>query len=342
MHAVSKIIVIILILMIVVAIASLFWIFSSGLFSSVTQTGTSSISHITEVMSSCMRIESLYQNKIYLRNCGQGLITNDSLNIYIDDVPFSFNMTPSSINANELATIAMPVWGISIGSHNLRITNPNTELIKTVESILPDSCVLSLDFDEGSGTIAHDSSVYHNDGILLPVGSEPLWVQGKFGKALNFDGLNDIVYVQNGGGLNITNTITLEAWVYAKKAQEQYVINKGDYRLGFNSWPNLNFYFVNSSYLDEDYIISLSSQPINKWLHIAATYNRYENKIRLYADGELKKEEGGITGSPIATANNNLNISSFAGQYFFNGTIDSIRIFNKALTPDETVILRIK
>lgn len=220
MKSVSTIIAIVLIMIILVALVSLFWLFASNLFTSMTQTGTASTTHMTESMSSCMKIESSVQNKIYLRNCGHGLITNNSLNIYLDDDPFGFNMTPSSINDGEIAIIALPIWGISIGSHRLKITNPKTELIKIAEASLPTSCVLALDFDEGSGTTTHDSSGNGNDGTLYN-GTEvcsggycPTWLDGKFGKALQFDGIGDYVEVGNKPSLNFgLGNFTMEAWV---------------------------------------------------------------------------------------------------------------------------------
>ncbi len=63
------------------------------------------------------------------------------------------------------------------------------------------------------------------------------------------------------------------------------------------------------------------------WNHITQTYNSSEQK--LYVNGELKTSQA-LTGS-ISTNTNNLLI----GDYLFNGTIDEVRIYNRALSPDE-------
>ena len=47
------------------------------------------------------------------------------------------------------------------------------------------SLVLYLSFDEGKGGNAADSSVHGHDGELI---KNPTWVDGQFGKALEFDG----------------------------------------------------------------------------------------------------------------------------------------------------------
>ena len=47
-------------------------------------------------------------------------------------------------------------------------------------------------FDEGSGTIAKDSSGNGSDGQLT---NDPKWVQGRFGMALSFDEKDDYLKV---------------------------------------------------------------------------------------------------------------------------------------------------
>jgi hypothetical protein len=194
-------------------------------------------------------------------------------------------MTPSSINLGELATIAMPIWGLSIGTHTLRMTNPNTELTKTVESSLPSSCVLSLDFDEGSGNIAYDKSLYHNDGTLY---GDTNWTAGKYGYGLKFDGDNDFVDVGGDSSLNITGDITLSAWINGNQitgSGNEYIISKMSplsseysYLLNiYNSQPV--FSFQNQTAWDTIY----SNTPLqnNTWYHMIGAYNKTHMLIYL-------------------------------------------------------------
>ena len=53
-------------------------------------------------------------------------------------------------------------------------------------------------FDEGKGEVTKDSSGNGNDGKLM---NGPKWVDGKFGKALEFDGTDDNVEMPNDSGL---------------------------------------------------------------------------------------------------------------------------------------------
>ena len=67
--------------------------------------------------------------------------------------------------------------------------------------------------NENTGTVASDFSGNGNRGILT---NGPTWVDGKRGKALNFDGSDD--YVDAGNILTFTNsqTLTLSAWFKIK------------------------------------------------------------------------------------------------------------------------------
>ena len=65
-------------------------------------------------------------------------------------------------------------------------------------------------FDEGSGNVAKDSSGNSNDGKFV---KEPKWVNGKLGKALEFNGTDNYVDCGNAKSFDITNAITIVAWM---------------------------------------------------------------------------------------------------------------------------------
>ena len=70
--------------------------------------------------------------------------------------------------------------------------------------------VAAYSFDEGSGTVVNDSSGNSNNGTI----SGASWVTaGKFGGALSFNGSNSRVIVNDSASLDLTNGMTLEAWV---------------------------------------------------------------------------------------------------------------------------------
>lgn len=187
-------------------------------------------------------------------------------------------------------------------------------------------------FDDGSGTTANDSSGYGNNGTINGAN----WVTGILGTALNFDGTNDYVRVPDSASLDITDAITLEAWVYPKQAKEQYYISKGSisgadkYRAGFQV-PGGVFkpdFFLNLSTGEQDKLGAAIS-GLNKWYHLVMTYDG--SAMRIYRDGELTNVWTGISGT-ITTDNFPLDIGTrFQGGYYFNGLLDEVHIYNKAL-----------
>jgi hypothetical protein len=74
----------------------------------------------------------------------------------------------------------------------------------------PAGLVAAYSFDEGGGTNVNDAAGAANNGAL----SGPAWRSaGRFGGALDFDGANDLVTIADQAELDLTDGMTLEAWV---------------------------------------------------------------------------------------------------------------------------------
>ena len=71
--------------------------------------------------------------------------------------------------------------------------------------------VAAYNFNETSGTTVVDASGNGNHGTIS--GAKRI-NRGKFGRALSFDGVDDWVTVPDADSLDLTNGMTLEAWVY--------------------------------------------------------------------------------------------------------------------------------
>jgi PKD repeat protein len=71
--------------------------------------------------------------------------------------------------------------------------------------------VAAYNFEEASGSKVIDASGQGNHGTRS---GNPRITQGRFGKALSFDGLNDWVTVNDAASLDLTTGMTVEAWVY--------------------------------------------------------------------------------------------------------------------------------
>ena len=81
-------------------------------------------------------------------------------------------------------------------------------------------------FDDGSGTVAVDSSGNGNDGVFV---GDPQWVPGKLGGALEFNG-DDYLDCGNNDSLQIQEAITITFWFQVEAFQNTWeaFMSKGD------------------------------------------------------------------------------------------------------------------
>jgi hypothetical protein len=75
--------------------------------------------------------------------------------------------------------------------------------------------------DESAGSLAHDDSLYANHGQLV---NGPTWTAGYQGGGLAFDGGDDRVQIADAASLDLTRTLTLEAWVYPTTVSGERVL----------------------------------------------------------------------------------------------------------------------
>ena len=185
-------------------------------------------------------------------------------------------------------------------------------------------------FNEGSGTVVNDVSGNGNNGTI----SGATWTtSGKYGNALNFNGTNARVTINNAASLQLTSAMTLEGWVYPTTVNSAWrdVIYKGNdnyYLEGTStnsSRPAMGGTFAGDLY-------GTGPLPANTWSHLAATYDGAT--MRLYVNG-VQVASRAKTGV-IATSTNPLQIGgdSIYGQYFA-GLIDEVRVYNRALSVAE-------
>ncbi|MEM2117907.1 MAG: LamG-like jellyroll fold domain-containing protein [Candidatus Bathyarchaeia archaeon] len=199
-------------------------------------------------------------------------------------------------------------------------------------------------FDEGSGNTVADSSGNGNTGTLY---NGPKWVDGKFGKALSFDGADDYVRVPQSSSLDVTEQITIEVWVYLRAyvdstGQSSAIISRAHlsgghvYMLSIYPDSQKASFSVNPIPWEHP---STADLPLNTWTHLAMTYDGAY--VRFYMNGNLDAQYS--LQEPIQTTSNWLAFGCIpcgpyggAGTYaYLNGTMDEIKIYNRALSSDE-------
>jgi len=201
------------------------------------------------------------------------------------------------------------------------------------------SLVASYSFSEGSGGVLVDSSGNGNDGVLT---NSPVWVAGKYGLGLRFDGVDDWVEISNSASLDVTgDEITLMAWVFMDTFQsnDKGVVVKSDgsnynYQLVADSGEN---YFDFRTRTPGGVVRVPSSPPAasGQWHHVAGIYDGSSNKI--YVDGVLKRTLSQSGNIVSASAPLLIGRRALGDNRFFDGVIDEVRVYDGALNLAELV-----
>lgn len=227
---------------------------------------------------------------------------------------------------------------------SLKVTGPAGSNTKTQTGYITVSqasastggLVAAYNFEEASGTTVVDASGQGNHGTIS---GATRTTSGKFGSALSFDGVNDWVTVNDANSLDLTNGMTLAAWVYPTTTMSGWrtVVLKeeassGVYYLYANLDTNQPGGIVDTSNNGELVVSGKSQLPVNTWTHLAVTYNgQYQ---RLYVNG-VEVAAQPQTGT-MSTSNGALRIGGNSiWNEFFKGRIDEIRVYNQALSATE-------
>ena len=201
-------------------------------------------------------------------------------------------------------------------------------------------------FDRGYGDDAKDSSVQEYDGDLAgsattcpTSGACPTWTNdGKYGKALDFDGSDDYVHIDSPSYKN--DDLTITAWVKTDDASGEIISftnTSGYYGWTFRTYTDglLRYVALTSGGGAAAAVNSTSAITDSSWHHVAVTDD--ESNIKLYIDGEEDNSGSGATKVWDTT------MHAYIGKYRpdgtplrpFDGIIDEVKVYSSILTADQ-------
>src|SRR3989344_2491526 len=199
--------------------------------------------------------------------------------------------------------------------------------------------------NEGTGSYAGDASGNKNTGTLT---NGPTWVDGKRGKALNFDGSND--YVEMGNVLNPTTNMTLVAWFNIKSfAGINYLISRDngttatrrDYSLDVANSTTLRYSYDDTATNPTNKDVTVQTLNTNQWYHFVIVLDSGNNAM-FYLNGV---SVGSATAAThVGQTTNSFHIgrshnTSSGSQIYTNSLIDEVRVYNRALSAAEVQAL---
>ncbi|MEM4271811.1 MAG: LamG domain-containing protein, partial [Candidatus Pacearchaeota archaeon] len=208
--------------------------------------------------------------------------------------------------------------------------------------------------DDYSGNIVYDNSSYGNNGTLV---NGSYITTGYYKNATGFDGYNDEIRVSDNSALNsisTTDRITVCVWInqtgimtgkyagvvgqYGNEASENGGNNRG-YLLAKSSTDYKYEFMISQNGASREGVTSSSTFNLNQWYHICGVYNG--TNYLLYVNGALDNSAAS-TYTSIYDSTSYLGIGNYGYRGVgyengpvYNGSIDEVLIFNRALSLNE-------
>jgi hypothetical protein len=196
-------------------------------------------------------------------------------------------------------------------------------------------------FDEGSGTTTADAS---GNGITGQLQGATWIAAGKYGNALSFNGSTGYVNLGTPASLQTTGSMTWSAWVNAtgNPPDDGQIVSLGD---SFSGWqlkttpdtgPRTFGIGISPNGTSHTQRYSKTVLSLNTWYHVAGVYNAATQALDIYVNGVLDDGtlKGVVPSSQVVPALS-ATIGKRSDGYYFNGVIDNLRIYNRALSAAE-------
>ena len=262
--------------------------------------------------------------------------------------PFSTNYKMTSIGGEAI------VGSGQSGSYIIDQRPPGSSTTSTMQlSVQPNGLVGYYPLDEGSGTTTADASANSNNGTLV---SGPTWTTGKLSSAVSFDGSNgQSVSIADNAQITMSTQMTLSLWAKQSAATTNKALaSHWDYVSGSHSgaWAlqteatdasRLQFFVANSQTdTGSNYVATNSGTwSTGAWHHIVIVYDGSQstalNRVAVYIDNvKVGTTMAGTIPTSMQNAASPMMIGDFNGlNRTWNGQIDHVKLFNRALTQQE-------
>ncbi len=220
--------------------------------------------------------------------------------------------------------------------------------VRTVEAqepAAPQGPVSYWKFDELTGTTAANSVAgapngTHQGGVVISTNVPPL-ITYPNARSLAFNGTNAVLNVPNFGTFT---SMSVSLWIYrtgstgGRQSILSYKETGGGFVLCLNENGSSEFsriWLNQGGWQNKE---NATAVPLNTWVHLAATYA--SGALKLYVNGTEQLPQGTITGNMTQpNAATGIGARNSLDQHWFPGLIDDVRVYSRALTPEEVAVL---
>jgi len=199
-----------------------------------------------------------------------------------------------------------------------------------VSGYMSDGLIGYWPLDDATSTVAYDASVNNNDGTLV---NGPLWQNNncQVGSCLKFIKTSN-TYVDI--PINPENGYSISSWIKLDSSESMDIYgDEFSYRGGGLQVKNNYFYSVVSDG-STPYRDSTGFSPqVGSWYHVVQVFNSTTTQTYINGDLKLTQTHPLVKGIITFRLGKTSNGSFFLGYY--QGYLDDLRIYNRALTSDE-------
>ena len=299
-------------------------------------------------------ILALYDSRANKFNASFSNLALGQHNYTVYAIDTSGNINTSTQNFIISSSVSPTITFVSpTYSDGAKITTNYTYINATVSSDTDTSAFFDFNnsliayygMDYYNSTGIYDNSSYGNFALFNGTLGTSDIVSGKRGNALNFDRTTNSYL--NAGEILPTNSYTESAWIYMAQqtASNEYNILSGDTTSGGHAFwvPNsLSSSFCSNTggtawavraghNNDWCEVVSTSAVPLNTWTHVSVTYDSTTTTMKLYFNGVLEDTNTSVD----AVSDPTVQIGGFIGNNLWNGSLDEVTLFNRALSDSE-------
>jgi hypothetical protein len=265
-------------------------------------------------------------------------------NLYIND--FLVDSREVTLVPAEEKEVVFEVVFSKIQMHKITIANLPPYTLRAYKAPLesPDvpfeeglfNPVLFFSFEKGTGNTVYDLSGHENNGIVK---GDIEWVEGIFGRGIRTNApKGNYIEIPDDSSLTFaeSSTLTMMAWVYPMDEKGYAdILTKDDWISLQVKANNAVLNFAVGGWQRGEAFGSVPGNWNNNWHHVAGVCDG--RTLKLYMDGDLMvtKEisKPGVIGPTDKPWNIGRNATNT--ERFFNGNIDEVKIFDKALSQNE-------